>query len=67
MIVYFRATVQSKKKGETQPFSPLSFSRRSEEMASAKHENEDIFIAAQLQQTLAGLDEDLEGREVCYL
>ena len=33
-------------------------------MASAKHENEDIFIAAQLQETLAGLDEDLEGREV---
>ncbi|KFQ84017.1 Protein cordon-bleu, partial [Phoenicopterus ruber ruber] len=39
----------------------LSFSRRDEEMASAKHENEDILIAAQLQQTLAGLDEDLEA------
>lgn len=34
-------------------------------MASAKHEDEDI--AAQLQWTLAGLDEHLEGREVCYL
>ncbi|KFW71674.1 Protein cordon-bleu, partial [Pygoscelis adeliae] len=42
--------------------SPLSFSRRDEEVASAfVHENEDIFIAAQLQQTLAGLDEDLEA------
>uniref|UniRef100_A0A8C0AS95 Cordon-bleu WH2 repeat protein n=1 Tax=Buteo japonicus TaxID=224669 RepID=A0A8C0AS95_9AVES len=48
----------------TQPFSPLSFSRRDEETALAKHENEDLFVAAQLQQTLAGLDEDLEGREV---
>ncbi|KAM6277239.1 protein cordon-bleu isoform 1-T1 [Spheniscus humboldti] len=36
--------------------------RRDEEVASAFiHENEDIFIAAQLQQTLAGLDEDLEA------
>ncbi|XP_074681412.1 protein cordon-bleu isoform X3 [Strix aluco] len=35
-------------------------SRRDEEMASAKRENEDIFIGARLQQTLAGLDEDLE-------
>ncbi|KAM6101762.1 protein cordon-bleu isoform 4-T5 [Theristicus caerulescens] len=35
--------------------------RRDEEATSAKHENEDIFIAAQLQQTLAGLDEDLEA------
>ncbi|KAM6088571.1 protein cordon-bleu isoform 5-T6 [Chlamydotis macqueenii] len=35
-------------------------SRRDEEMALAKHEDEDIFTAAQLQQTLAGLDEDLE-------
>ncbi|XP_074940486.1 protein cordon-bleu isoform X11 [Phalacrocorax aristotelis] len=35
--------------------------RRDEEMASAKRENEDIFIAAQLQQTLADLDEDLEA------
>ncbi|XP_010071131.1 PREDICTED: protein cordon-bleu-like, partial [Pterocles gutturalis] len=34
---------------------------RDEEMASAKHEDEDIFIAAQLQQTLASLDEDLEA------
>lgn len=33
-------------------------------MATAKHENEDIFIDAQLQQTLADLDEDLEGREL---
>ncbi|KAL2307867.1 hypothetical protein Nmel_000854, partial [Mimus melanotis] len=30
-------------------------------MALAKHENEDTFIAAQLQQTLANLDEDLEA------
>ncbi|KAM6410718.1 protein cordon-bleu isoform 14-T17 [Pluvialis apricaria] len=37
--------------------------RRDEEMASAKHENEEIFIAAQLQQTLAGLDEDLEAAD----
>ncbi|KFW05971.1 Protein cordon-bleu, partial [Eurypyga helias] len=37
--------------------SPLSFNRKDEEMA--KHE--DVFIAAQLQQTLAGLDEDLEA------
>ncbi|KAM6088569.1 protein cordon-bleu isoform 3-T4 [Chlamydotis macqueenii] len=36
-------------------------SRRDEEMALAKHEDEDIFTAAQLQQTLAGLDEDLEA------
>ncbi|KAM9644318.1 protein cordon-bleu isoform 11-T11 [Morphnus guianensis] len=36
-------------------------SRRDEETALAKHENEDLFIAAQLQQTLAGLDEDLEA------
>ncbi|KAM9644315.1 protein cordon-bleu isoform 8-T8 [Morphnus guianensis] len=35
--------------------------RRDEETALAKHENEDLFIAAQLQQTLAGLDEDLEA------
>lgn len=34
-------------------------------MALAKHENEDTVIAAQLQQTLADLDEDLEGRKVC--
>lgn len=34
-------------------------------MALAKHENEDPFIAAQLQQTLADLDEDLEGRKAC--
>ncbi|XP_009882095.1 PREDICTED: protein cordon-bleu [Charadrius vociferus] len=38
-------------------------SRRGEEKASAKHENEDTFIAAQLQQTLAGLDEDLEAAD----
>ncbi|NXH10585.1 COBL protein, partial [Bucco capensis] len=35
--------------------------RRTEEIALAKHENEEIFIAAQLQQTLAGLDEELEA------
>lgn len=49
-----------------QPFSSLSFSGRHEEISSAKQENEDILIAAQLQQTLAGLDEHLEGRKVCY-
>ncbi|XP_074003069.1 protein cordon-bleu [Numenius arquata] len=38
-------------------------SRRDEEIVSAKRENEDIFIAAQLQQTLAGLDEDLEAAD----
>ncbi|XP_053914681.1 protein cordon-bleu isoform X4 [Cuculus canorus] len=38
-------------------------SRKDEEMASAKHGNEDIFIVAQLQQTLAGLDEDLEAMD----
>ncbi|PKU47997.1 protein cordon-bleu [Limosa lapponica baueri] len=37
--------------------------RRGEEIVSAKRENEDIFIAAQLQQTLAGLDEDLEAAD----
>ncbi|NXC13184.1 COBL protein, partial [Corythaeola cristata] len=60
------AALQREKKGkkrETEPFSPLSFSRRDEEMALAKHENEDVFIAAQLQQTLAGLDEDLEAAD----
>ncbi|XP_068253373.1 protein cordon-bleu isoform X2 [Nyctibius grandis] len=36
-------------------------SRRDEEVTSAKCENEDVFVAAQLQQTLAGLDEDLEA------
>ncbi|XP_074755553.1 protein cordon-bleu isoform X3 [Athene noctua] len=36
-------------------------SGRDEEMASAKHENEDIFLAARLQKTSAGLDEDLEA------
>ncbi|NWY21597.1 COBL protein, partial [Aphelocoma coerulescens] len=35
--------------------------RQDEAMALAKHENEDPFIAAQLQQTLADLDEDLEA------
>ncbi|NXX75983.1 COBL protein, partial [Urocolius indicus] len=35
--------------------------RRDEEMASTKHENKDSFIASQVQQTLAGLDEDLEA------
>ncbi|XP_048168691.1 protein cordon-bleu isoform X10 [Corvus hawaiiensis] len=39
--------------------APLS--RQDEAMALAKHENEDPFIAAQLQQTLADLDEDLEA------
>ncbi|XP_037984944.1 protein cordon-bleu isoform X2 [Motacilla alba alba] len=35
--------------------------REDEATALAKHENEDTFIAAQLQQTLADLDEDLEA------
>ncbi|XP_046785093.1 protein cordon-bleu isoform X6 [Gallus gallus] len=39
-------------------------STKNEEMAAAKHENEDIFIDAQLQQTLADLDEDLEAMDV---
>ncbi|KAM4794487.1 protein cordon-bleu isoform 6-T8 [Cyanocitta cristata] len=39
--------------------APLS--RQDEAMALAKHENEDPFIATQLQQTLADLDEDLEA------
>ncbi|XP_062425607.1 protein cordon-bleu isoform X3 [Rhea pennata] len=36
-------------------------SSRDEESPSAKHDSEDAFIAAQLQQTLADLDEDLEA------
>ncbi|XP_066183015.1 protein cordon-bleu isoform X1 [Sylvia atricapilla] len=39
--------------------APLS--RQDEGMALAKHKNEDTFVAAQLQQTLADLDEDLEA------
>nr|XP_030121611.3 protein cordon-bleu isoform X7 [Taeniopygia guttata] len=39
--------------------APLS--RQDETRALAKHENEDTFIAAQLQQTLADLDDDLEA------
>nr|XP_047935116.1 protein cordon-bleu isoform X4 [Anser cygnoides] len=39
-------------------------SSKNEEMTAAKHENEDIFIDAQLQQTLADLDEDLEAMDV---
>ncbi|NXY84152.1 COBL protein, partial [Alcedo cyanopectus] len=35
--------------------------RGDEGITSAKHENEDLFIAAQLQQTLTGLDEELEA------
>ncbi|NXS22302.1 COBL protein, partial [Mystacornis crossleyi] len=38
-----------------------SISRQDEAVALAKHENEDAFIAARLQQTLADLDEDLEA------
>lgn len=34
-------------------------------MALTEHENEDTLVAAQLQETLASLDEDLEGKEVC--
>ncbi|KFQ48772.1 Protein cordon-bleu, partial [Nestor notabilis] len=41
--------------------SSLPFSRRHEKIALAKHENEDVLIAAQFQQTLAGLDERLEA------
>ncbi|XP_059711495.1 protein cordon-bleu isoform X3 [Haemorhous mexicanus] len=37
-----------------------ALSRQDEATALAKHENEDTFIAAQFQQTLADLDEDLE-------
>ncbi|XP_023777587.1 protein cordon-bleu isoform X3 [Cyanistes caeruleus] len=36
-------------------------SKQDEAMALAKHGNEDTFIAARLQQTLADLDEDLEA------
>ncbi|XP_058686766.1 protein cordon-bleu isoform X5 [Poecile atricapillus] len=39
--------------------APLS--KQDEAMALAKHGNEDTFIAARLQQTLADLDEDLEA------
>ncbi|NXI64231.1 COBL protein, partial [Anseranas semipalmata] len=38
--------------------------QRNEEVSAAKHENEDIFIDVQLQQTLADLDEDLEAMDV---
>ncbi|KFV72031.1 Protein cordon-bleu, partial [Dryobates pubescens] len=41
----------------------LPFIRRDEERASAEHENGAMFIAAQLQQTLADLDEELEAVE----
>ncbi|NXA15801.1 COBL protein, partial [Sapayoa aenigma] len=54
-------TEQKKALGETQNFSPLFFSRQDEAMALVEHENEDTFVAAQLQQTLADLDEDLEA------
>ncbi|XP_050826308.1 protein cordon-bleu isoform X2 [Serinus canaria] len=37
--------------------------RQDEATALAKHENEDTFIAAQFQQTLADLDEDLEAED----
>uniref|UniRef100_A0A8B9PN29 Cordon-bleu WH2 repeat protein n=1 Tax=Apteryx owenii TaxID=8824 RepID=A0A8B9PN29_APTOW len=40
---------------------------RDEESTSAKLNSKDMFIAAQLQQTLADLDEDLEGRESEYI
>uniref|UniRef100_A0A8C3GQE2 Cordon-bleu WH2 repeat protein n=1 Tax=Cairina moschata TaxID=8855 RepID=A0A8C3GQE2_CAIMO len=39
-------------------------SSKNEEITAAKHENEDVFIDAQLQQTLADLDEDLEAIDV---
>ncbi|NWH63587.1 COBL protein, partial [Geococcyx californianus] len=41
-----------------------SVGSENEEMASAKHKNEDTLLVAQLQQTLAGLDEDLEAMDV---
>uniref|UniRef100_A0A8C4Y516 Cordon-bleu WH2 repeat protein n=1 Tax=Gopherus evgoodei TaxID=1825980 RepID=A0A8C4Y516_9SAUR len=41
--------------------------QRDEETTAAKNDNEDVFIVARLQQTLAELDEDLEGRELCQL
>ncbi|CAN8184252.1 unnamed protein product [Coccothraustes coccothraustes] len=40
-----------------------ALSRQDEATALAKHENEDTFIAAQFQQTLADLDEDLEAED----
>ncbi|XP_032038737.1 protein cordon-bleu isoform X3 [Aythya fuligula] len=39
-------------------------SSKNEEVTAAKHGNEDVFIDAQLQQTLADLDEDLEAMDV---
>eukprot|EP00075_Anas_platyrhynchos_P018322 XP_027307575.1 protein cordon-bleu isoform X8 [Anas platyrhynchos] len=39
-------------------------SSKNEEITAAKHGNEDVFIDAQLQQTLADLDEDLEAMDV---
>uniref|UniRef100_A0A8B9TVK9 Cordon-bleu WH2 repeat protein n=1 Tax=Anas zonorhyncha TaxID=75864 RepID=A0A8B9TVK9_9AVES len=41
-----------------------SQSSKNEEITAAKHGNEDVFIDAQLQQTLADLDEDLEAMDV---
>ncbi|KFP30909.1 Protein cordon-bleu, partial [Colius striatus] len=41
--------------------SPLLFGRKDEKIALTRLENEDSFIASQLQQTLAGLHEDLEA------
>lgn len=55
------------KKQDTQCVFFLFISSKNEEITAAKHENEDVFIDAQLQQTLADLDEDLEGREPCNL
>uniref|UniRef100_A0A8C9MR97 Cordon-bleu WH2 repeat protein n=1 Tax=Serinus canaria TaxID=9135 RepID=A0A8C9MR97_SERCA len=40
-----------------------ALSRQDEATALAKHENEDTFIAAQFQQALADLDEDLEAED----
>uniref|UniRef100_A0A8C3LBH3 Cordon-bleu WH2 repeat protein n=1 Tax=Chrysolophus pictus TaxID=9089 RepID=A0A8C3LBH3_CHRPC len=45
-------------------YASTPHSSKSEEIAAAKRENEDIFIDAQLQQTLADLDEDLEAMDV---
>ncbi|XP_027307570.3 protein cordon-bleu isoform X3 [Anas platyrhynchos] len=45
-------------------YDSASQSSKNEEITAAKHGNEDVFIDAQLQQTLADLDEDLEAMDV---
>ncbi|NXU82774.1 COBL protein, partial [Xiphorhynchus elegans] len=59
--MYGTEKANQKRMGQTH--SSLSFSRQDEAMALAKHENEDTFIAAQLHQTLADMDEDLEAAD----